>query len=131
MILDQFEELIRDAPSFTKKLFTALATLVNITNIKVIISLRTEQKHELEPLERLIPPFAATSVVLEDVDDQHIPDVIDSGNIEARRRWGREAITDVAAAEIHSWWAAARKQDDLIKELPPGLLTCRASLRAR
>ena len=101
---------------------------MNITNIKVIISLRTEQKHELEPFESLIPPFAATSVVLEDVEDQFIPDVIDTGNIEARRRWDREAITPAAAAEIHKWWAAARTQDDLIKELPPGLLNLQGLL---
>jgi hypothetical protein len=130
LVLDQFEELIRDARGFTKKLFRALASLVSMSNIKVIISLRVEEMHELRQLEHLLPPFAQVTVVLEEIDDDFIPEVINAGNDRAKEAAGQGfvAITPDAANEIRRLWDLSKITDDLSRGLPPGLLALQGLL---
>lgn len=67
LILDQFEELIRDSPDFTEGLFEFLTLLNRHTNIRIVISLRSEHIHQLRALERRVNPHSFVIHFLEEV----------------------------------------------------------------
>lgn len=67
LILDQFEELIRDSPDFTEGLFEFLTEINVHTNIRVVISLRSEHLHQLRPLEKQVSPHSFVHHSLEEI----------------------------------------------------------------
>jgi hypothetical protein len=128
LILDQFEELIRDARGFTQQLFDALASLNKYSNIKIIISLRSEHLHELRPLEHRVQPFSTTYFYLEPVEARFIRDIIDAGNETSRLTDGRDAIERGASEAIHQAWESANRIENTLNYEPPGLLGLQALL---
>ncbi|MFN8019229.1 MAG: pentapeptide repeat-containing protein [Acidimicrobiales bacterium] len=94
IVLDQFEELIRDAPAFKDKLFAVLGRINQQFDLKVIISLRSEHVHELRDLERLARPYTTTQYVLEEIEDQYAIDVVEAAN------HVRPGAIDPAAAKV-------------------------------
>ena len=122
LILDQFEELIRDAPRFKDGLFRALAHLNNNTSIKIVVSLRSEYLHELRPLERAVKPMSFTQFMLNEILDTFAPDVIRSGN---KAQPG--AIDDDFVDELALLWANAR-QASTVADVHIGLLHLQALL---
>lgn len=99
IVLDQFEELIRDAPSFKDQLFDVLVDINNLTPLKVVISFRSEHLHEVRPLEQRARPFSMFHYYLDEVDPAAARDVI----MAADR--GRETIIQSDAVDLlHKAW---------------------------
>ena len=119
LVLDQFEELIRDAPQFKVELFKALVHLNRNTEIKIIVSLRSEYLHELRPLERRVNAFSVTSYHLEQIADADAVKVIQSAN--ALGEVPESAITATAAKTLADDWQEARA-NPTVDGLEVGLL---------
>lgn len=115
IILDQFEELIRDAPRFTDEIFQAIGTINQKSPLKIVISLRSEYLHELRPLEKLVAGYSMDHMYLDTIDPafaldvitaplDRVPDAIDAG-LDGRggvahrvSDWWRRATTDSIGA---------------------------------
>lgn len=104
LVLDQFEELIRDAPEFTSQLFKALSFLNHKTSIKIIISLRSEFDHELRPLVQSLKPLSYFTYVLDEIDDEYAVDVVLAANMIQP-----DAVDPAVAEDLAVEWQKARK----------------------
>jgi hypothetical protein len=103
IILDQFEELLRDSPLLTDAAFTILKQLNHRTELKMVVSLRSEYLEELAPLERQIKPFTMSHVALTALDPQYAIDVINAANVRGRQPY----IDPVCAEEVAKLWQSA------------------------
>lgn len=116
LVLDQFEELIRDAPQFKDGLFRALAHLNRNTELRIVISLRSEYLHELRPLERAVTPFSLTHYDLDEVRDEFAAKIVAAGNSVVAGSIdvgdidvGGNAEPGGFAAELAQLWHTARR----------------------
>jgi hypothetical protein len=96
LVLDQFEELIRDDATFTTGLFAALEFINQQTTIKLVVSLRSEHLHELRPLEHLVQPMYLSRYHLDEIKERYAEDVIAAGNVVAKGSVDDEVIPFVA-----------------------------------
>lgn len=103
IVLDQFEELIRDAPAFAEALLSLLVQLNHATNLRLVISLRSEYIHRLERVETGARPFTMSHYRLKPIDPTHARAVVDAGNA-----GGRAAIDPDAAQLIVALWESAQ-----------------------
>lgn len=110
VILDQFEELIRYSPTLASSIYRIILDINYQTNIKVVISLRSEYMHQLRPLENQAKPFSMTTIYLDEVPSEFIPQVIGSANQD-----GKEAISDDAIQTVSSWWIQAASRDSSLE----------------
>ena len=76
LILDQFEELIRDSPAFKEEVFELIAEINQNSMLKIVVSLRSEYLHELRPLERTVAGYSIARFILDDIDPVFAPDVV-------------------------------------------------------
>ena len=106
VVLDQFEELIRDAPALITALFKLLSEVNRRTHLHVVISFRSEYLHELAELEKSVQTFSRTHVALSPVDPAFARDIIRAPN---RRREHAEfpAITETGADRVADLWHEA------------------------
>ncbi|TFV66843.1 hypothetical protein E4P40_24975 [Blastococcus sp. CT_GayMR20] len=106
IVLDQFEELIRDAPVLIDALFKLLVEVNRRTHLRVVVSFRSEYLHELAELEQKVQAFSLTHVALSPVEPQYARDIVVAPN----RRPGhqdRPAITEAAADRVTKLWRSA------------------------
>jgi len=111
-ILDQFEELIRDAPARASAVIDVLAKINNHYSLTVVVSLRSEYLHELRRLERTVRAFSYATYELEPISDNLAEDVICAPN--TRDKDGLDScdiITEDAAERIAGVWKDARRLD--------------------
>lgn len=115
IVLDQFEELLRaDRFAFVHGLFQLIAGINQQTEIKIVVSLRSEYREKLRPLEKLINTYTFADFPLQEVaDDPDAPldespglKIALSGN---RGLEGSRAIDDAAAALVAQVWRAANQ----------------------
>lgn len=102
LVLDQFEELIRDAADLTDRLFPLLVELNQRTSIHLVISFRSEYMNELRPLESKAKPFTISHIQLEPVASTYGRAIIEAAN-----RGDDPAISDSAAKRIARQWTDA------------------------
>ena len=103
IILDQFEELIRDAPTFAENTLKLLVQLNHDTNLNLVISLRSEYLYKLETLETKAKPFTLAHYRLKPIDPSFALDVVLSANANA------DAIEQKVAEQIAAKWQEARE----------------------
>lgn len=107
IVLDQFEELIRYAPSQARTTISELLDINARLDIRVVVSLRSEHLHELRPLEKGARPFTIFNHALQPVvDDDAIERLILAPNRDG------EVITEDAAALLKACWKAAMESTD-------------------
>ncbi len=126
LVLDQFEELIRDAPAMTNKLFELLIEINHKTELRVVISFRSEYLHEMIDLEAGVKAYTMSHVALKQVDPKVARDVVLAANHD-----GQVAIEDAAADRIARLWHAARDEsgpESLTRRGRVGLLHLQALL---
>jgi hypothetical protein len=126
LVLDQFEELIRDAPAMTEQLFKLLIEINHRTELRVVISFRSEYLHEMADLEAGVKAYTMSHVALKQVDPDVVRDVVLAANHD-----GQVAIEEVAADWIAQLWHAARGEngpDSLTRRVQLGLLHLQALL---
>lgn len=122
-VLDQFEELIRDAPLFKDELFKFLAYLNQRQPVKVVISLRSEYIHELRALESMAKPFSVATYYLEELEDEYAVEVIRAANVDKPG-----AIDDATPQVLADAWLSARFGGPGFASRPAGLLHLQALL---
>lgn len=105
IILDQFEELIRYAPTQKQRVFDFLLALNHDFDTKVIISMRSEFLHELRTVERGVRSFSLTRVTLEDLDPIWAKDVVEAPNKKSKS----EVIAPELADRIAGCWRIAQE----------------------
>lgn len=127
IVLDQFEELIRDEPDFAQGLFDVLAQINRATDIKLVVSLRSEHLHELRPFEHQIQSYSTSHYFLDEVAEEHAHAIAATGNAV---RAG--AIEDGVSREVARLWRRARQAKDAQSRrgTPIGLLHLQALLYA-
>jgi hypothetical protein len=67
VILDQFEELIRYDERFFEKIGRWLVDVVRDTDVKIVLSLRSEYAHRLRALQQSIGPWGMARCILEPI----------------------------------------------------------------
>lgn len=112
LILDQFEEVIRQQPQLYAALFTLIEETVDTTRIRIVVSLRAEYAYHLKDLEvsyvrrldQVIPPIR---------DSRRIRNIINSGRASGRdvAEVGQKVITDDAVDLIVTLWEDAGATD--------------------
>ena len=104
LVLDQFEEVIRQQPLLFAELCTWIETVVRETRLRVLISLRSEYAHHLRDLEvgayrredKAIPAIRSVAVIGEIVQKATVPGAP-----------GQPGITPDAAALVVQQWTDA------------------------
>lgn len=109
LVLDQFEELIRYVPSLRDRIFALLAEINARLPLKLVLSFRDEYLLQLRGLERLAQPFSISQYVLDEVDPEHVGEIITSANALPGRG---EAIAPGAANDLVEIWNEARTEGD-------------------
>jgi len=108
LVLDQFEEVIRQQPALFKQLFRLIEDSVQTTRIRIVVSLRAEYVHQLEDLE-------VKSVSREDQtvgairDTRRLRKIVTSGR--ALNGESAPMITEAAADELVRLWEEADATD--------------------
>jgi hypothetical protein len=127
IVLDQFEELIRDAPALAEQLYVLLAEVNTRTELRVVISFRNEYLHELADLERGVNPYHLSHYPLKPVDPAYARAIVVAANRPDRLR-----VTDDAADLIAELWNRAREEtrteQDGQRDVRIGLLHLQALL---
>lgn len=106
LVLDQFEELIRDAPALMEPLFKLLSEVNRRTHLHLVISFRSEFLHELADLEKNVQTFSRTHVALSPVDPSFARDIVLAPNRRSEHA-GSPAITEAAAIRVAALWHEA------------------------
>jgi hypothetical protein len=106
LVLDQFEELIRDARDFKDDLYEVLSDINHRTSIKVVVSFRSEYLHELRALESRARPFTISHYFLEEVDPVYARDLVEAGNSPTRVAIDKEAVEEV----VNGWTQAVTQR---------------------
>lgn len=128
LILDQFEELLRQHGARAEQVVRWVIDAGFRSSIRVILSLRTDSLHRLDPLIRGIKPFSMDRVRLAELDDE--------GNIQTVIRTPRstEDAAGATAAAPESRIAIANPAVDRLMEMwrahQPKLLDLQATLYA-
>lgn len=135
LILDQFEELLRQHGERAMQVVRWVIGAGYRSSIRVVLSLRSDNLHRLDPLIRGVKPFSMDRIRLEELDDESdIQKVIRT----PRREEGaavpedRIAIADPAVDRLMELWRAHEPRPKLL-DLQATLyaLYFRAKLRAR
>ena len=122
LILDQFEELIRYQESRLREALELVQKINRDTNLRVVISLRTEYSHRLVELERAADAWSLDRFDLQPiVDRQSIEKIILGGN-----RGLVDAITADASDRLANEW----QKDAGSTKHEPGLLGLQSTLYA-
>lgn len=128
LVLDQFEEVLRDADAFVDDLFRRLAWINKNLPMRVVISLRSEHLHELRELERQAMPLSVSHFHLEEVDPRFADEVVRS----YQRLDGRDVFApsseDEAVAAIVAEYTKAVSNVSRRSARRPGLLHLQAML---
>ncbi len=103
LVLDQFEELIRDAPALIGQLFQLLIEINHRTELRVVISFRSEFLHKMADLEVGVKAYAMSHVALKEINPGAVRDVVLAANHD-----GQVAIEEPAADLIAELWHDAR-----------------------
>jgi len=106
LVLDQFEELIRYAPPLAARIYKLLLNLNRFTNIKVILSFRSEFMHMLRPLEDQAKPFTMSHFLLAEIDEKYASEVVKTTKAAARHK----SVDKVTKKLIVDRWMAARTE---------------------
>jgi hypothetical protein len=113
IVLDQFEELLRDSPLLRDAVFEILAELNEETELKIIVSFRSEFLQDLKQLERQVKPFTMSHVALTVIEDEYAIDVITAANklgespaIDAAPEGGSGDDTSCAGLVARLWQSA-------------------------
>lgn len=101
LVLDQFEELIRDAEELTEQLFPLLVEINHRTSIRIVISFRSEYIDKLRPLEGNAKPFTISHIHLTPVEAAFGEAIVLAANGSA------DAIDHVVAERIAARWSEA------------------------
>ena len=109
LVLDQFEELIRDAPTLIDQLFTLLIEINHRTELRVVISFRSEFLHEMAELEAGVKAYTMSHVALKQVDPKVVRDVVLAAN-----HGGHVAIEEVAADLVSELWHDANSDSGAV-----------------
>ena len=80
LVLDQFEELIRDAPALIGQLFQLLIEINHRTELRVVISFRSEFLHKMADLEVGVKAYAMSHVALKEINPGAVRDVVLAAN---------------------------------------------------
>lgn len=102
VILDQFEELVRYNQSLLKGIVDYILELTRTTEIRIVVSFRSEFLHEMTALELGVQPFKFSRYELLPVDAKYAEEIALSGV-----RDGSSAITQDAATQLASWYWTA------------------------
>lgn len=113
IVLDQFEELIRQQPELYWSVRQWVERVVDETRVRVVISLRAEYAHHLVDLD--VSPYRRLDWVVDPIrDGQSIEDIVRSGQAptgEAEASSLNTVIDDDAVARVCELWAEAGGQD--------------------
>lgn len=104
LVLDQFEELVRYAPTTADKIFDVIIDLNRRLRIKIIISFRSEYLYELEELGARAVNFSFAYLQLRELADAAATKVIMSGN----KGEGHDAVDRATAGWLATQWVDAR-----------------------
>lgn len=107
IVLDQFEELLRDSPLLTEGIFAILGQLNHRTELKIVISFRSEYLQKLKPLESRVKPFTTSHFPLSTMKPEFAIDVVTAPNARGREPWLEESC----AQQIVTLWQDALKAD--------------------
>lgn len=124
LVLDQFEELIRDRPELAEDVCGILLDLNYNTRIKVVISFRSEYLLALRNLEKGAKPFTISRYVLEEVEDRFAEEIITAANDSVT------AIEPDAVELLVTHWTSARTARPTGSVRAAGLLQLQALLYA-
>jgi hypothetical protein len=98
LVLDQFEELIRDQPAQFKRMTDWIVDITRRHQTKVVISLRAEYEHPLAAMAKNIRPFKMTRFVLRPITAlEDIREVMQRANLKGTTIITPEAVDAVAA----------------------------------
>ena len=107
IVLDQFEELLRDSPLLTEGIFEILGQLNHRTELKIVISFRSEYLQKLKPLESQVKPFTTSHFPLSEMRPEFALEVVTAPNVPERAPWVEESC----AQQIVTLWQDALKAD--------------------
>jgi hypothetical protein len=118
VILDQFEELLRQNDKLsTVRLVAWVSSLVRSHDVKVVLSLRSDSLHLLDPLLRGFKPFTLDRLQLMELQSEEaIAQIIRT----TRSDWAGQAVDDDAVERLLGLW----------REVKPPLLELQATLYA-
>ncbi len=125
VILDQFEELIRQNRSAFARVVDWIQSATGRHNIRVVVSLRVEYLHELRALAQRRAPYSYAQIDLEPVEDL--------ASVEELVRFGRgdellAVITDELVERVKADWQRLHQQARESNSSRPGLLGLQALL---
>ena len=118
IVLDQFEELLRDSPILRDSVFEVIAELNEATELKIVVSFRSEFLQDVKQLERQVKPFTISHVALKVVADEYAIDVITAANLPGElpaidaAPAGESAEDKSCAGLIAKLWQSAVKADE-------------------
>jgi hypothetical protein len=118
LILDQFEELLREQSNVASRVVEWIISVGYRYNTRIVISLRTDSLHLLDPLLRGVRPFSMDRVRVEEIADRDSIDRV----IRTTKRPSElgSVITDPAVECLMKLWDSSR----------PKLLALQATLYA-
>ncbi len=102
IILDQFEELIRHEPLLFARICKWIETVVDETQVRIIISLREEYAMRLRSIN--VKPYARRDFVVDPISDV---DTIGKLLLSGRRDDGGEALEGAAVEQLRELWVTA------------------------
>lgn len=125
IILDQFEELIRNDPAFAREVMAWLQDIVGRTSAKFVISLRSEYEFQVRGLHTR--PFSKRDrVEIPPVMDLRFIELVIGGNREDPE--DRMPIADEAIRRLREEWVAVQSDPRGNVWNRPGLLHLQATL---
>ena len=128
LILDQFEELIRDSPGLLDAVISWINSVALGDDIRVVVSLRSEYVHRLKILGRSRPGAFQKRTLNPIVDERAIRQIVEGPSDEQRTSTSNGLIHPDAVNEIMGLWNS-RTGNEPHDELP-GLLQLQALLYA-
>lgn len=108
IIFDQFEELIRYQPGLFVRVVEWIIDANRRYRTHIVLSLRSEYRHRLRPIEIAARPFSMSTIVLEALEDETAIRQIISGTSEKPL-----PITPAAADLIWKEWTTAHDRSKL------------------
>ncbi|ABL80556.1 pentapeptide repeat protein [Nocardioides sp. JS614] len=131
IVLDQFEEVIRNNPEFAQRVLRWIEDVVGTTSARFVVSLRSEQEHELAGL--YTKPFARRGrVEIPAITNPRIIELIIGGprdsSTEQSTEGRRLPIADDAIDALREAWQASQADENSTKWDRPGLLHLQAAL---